>query len=222
MKSKCKIYRADEKFHIRIEKLNSGWMFTRITVNRSNFWHMFDEALSDPTIDLMKTYLAVRDCGEAKDSKIWHDNKISWYWSDRTELYFEIEHLKEDVFQLSVDAQLYEGEKIRMQRSVAITRDELLSALDAFFQQIMHDKGFPFQYPAGCEEYIDGTSEKADAMLEEILQLLPKRFTYSNSIYVGIENICLNAVAELAPESQAYVDDYRWMLETYTIPERWK
>ena len=222
MKSKCKIYSADEKFHIRIEKLNSGWMFTRITVNRSNFWHMFDEALSDPTIDLMKTYLAVRDCDEAKDSNIWHDNKISWYWSDRTDLYFEIEHLKEDVFQLSVDAQLYEGEKIRMQKSVAITRDELLSALDVFFQQILHDKGFPFQYPAGCEEYIDGTSEKADAMLEEILQLLPKRFAYSNRIYDGIENICLNAVAKLAPELQAYVDDYLRMLETHTIPERWK
>lgn len=54
------------------------------------------------------------------------------------------------------------------------------------------------------------------------MQLLPKRFTYSNSIYAGIENICLNAVAELAPESQAYVDDYLRMLETYTIPERWK
>lgn len=222
MKSKYNIHRADEKFHIRIEKLNSGWMFTRITVNRSNFWHMFDEGISEPTIDLMKTYLAVRDCGEAKDSNIWHDNKIFWYWSDHTELHFEIEHLKEDLFRLSVDAQLYEGENIRMQKSVAITRDELLSALDVFFQQILHDKGFPFQYPAGCEEYIDGTSEKADAMLKEILQLLPKRFTYSNSIYAGIENICLNAVAELAPESQAYVDDYRWMLETYTIPERWK
>lgn len=222
MKSKYNIHRADEKFHIRIEKLNSGWMFTRITVNRSNFCHMFDEGISDPTIDLMKTYLAVRDCGEAKDSNIWHDNKIFWYWSDHTELHFEIEHLKEDLFRLSVDAQLYEGENIRMQKSVAITRDELLSALDVFFQQILHDKGFPFQYPAGCEEYIDGTSEKADAMLEEILQLLPKRFTYSNSIYAGIENICLNAVVELAPESQAYVDDYLRMLETYTIPERWK
>lgn len=42
MKSKYNIHRADEKFHIRIEKLKSGWMFTRITVNRSNFWHMFD------------------------------------------------------------------------------------------------------------------------------------------------------------------------------------
>ena len=222
MKNKLNIYRSDEKFHIHIEKLNSGWMVTRITVNRSNFRHMFDEGLSDPTIDLMKTYLAIRDCGEAKDSNIWHENKISWYWSDHTELHFEIEHLKEDLFQLSVDAQLYEGENIRMQKSVAITRDELLSALDVFFQQILHDKGFPFQYPAGCEEYIDGTSEKADAMLEEILQLLPKRFTYSKSIYEGIENICLNAVAELAPESQAYVDDYRRMLETYIVPERWK
>lgn len=66
MKSKYNIHRADEKFHIRIEKLNSGWMFTRITVNRSNFWHMFDEGISDPIIDLMKTYLAVRDCGEAR------------------------------------------------------------------------------------------------------------------------------------------------------------
>ncbi len=103
-----------------------------------------------------------------------------------------------------------------------ITKKELLTALNSFFRQILNDKGFPLQYPAGCKEDIDGTRTKVDSMLEEILQLLPKALAHDNEIHNGIENICMNYLVKLDAESQSYVNDYREMLEKHVIPMHWQ
>ena len=88
MENELAACQSDKKFNIRVNELFAGWMDTEITVDGMIFWHMFDEAFSDPTIDLMKTYLAVRDYQEDTDAIIWRSNTISWFWSDRTTLLF--------------------------------------------------------------------------------------------------------------------------------------
>ena len=56
-------------------------------------------------------------------------------------------------------------------------------------------------------------------MIDEIVRLLPKQITSQNKIYNGIMNICMNAVVQLAPNEQEYVNKYKEMLETHTIPK---
>lgn len=219
MQSESTSCQSDKKFNIRVEALSAGWMMTDITVDGTMFGHMFDEALSDPTIDLMKTYLAVRDYQEHTDAVIWRSNKISWLWSDRTTLLFQLSHVKEDYFQLHIEAQLYEGESDTLVKTITITRAELLHALDTFFVQILNDKGFPLQYPAGCAEDIEGTGDKAYDLIHEIMQLLPDEITRQDKFYYGIANICTNAIVKLEPNEQEYVNKYKEMLETHTIPE---
>ena len=219
MENEAASCQGDKKFNIRVEALSAGWMMTDITVDGTMFGHMFDEALSDPTIDLMKTYLAVRDYQEHTDAVIWRSNKISWLWSDRTTLLFQLSHVKEDYFQLHIDAQLYEGESDTLVKTITITRAELLHALDTFFVQILNDKGFPLQYPAGCAEDIEGTGDKAYDLIHEIMQLLPDEITRQDKFYYGITNICTNAIVKLEPNEQEYVNKYKEMLETHTIPK---
>lgn len=219
MENTSAIHPIHQKFNIRVDALSDGWMITEITVDGTIFWHMFDEALSDPTIDLMKTYLAVRDYQEDTEAVIWRSNNISWLWSDRTTLLFQLSHVKEDYFQLYIKAQLYEGESDTLVKTIMITKAELLHALDTFFTQILNDKGFPLQYPAGCAEDVEETRDKAEDMIDEIVRLLPEQITSQNKIYNGIMNICMNAVVQLAPNEQEYVNKYKEMLETHTIPK---
>lgn len=219
MENTSAIHPIHQKFNIRVDALSDGWMDTEITVDGTIFWHMFDEALSDPTIDLMKTYLAVRDYQEDTKAVIWRSNTISWLWSDRTTLLFQLSHVKEDYFQLYIKAQLYEGESDTLVKTITITKAELLHALDTFFAQILNDKGFPLQYPAGCAEDVEETRDKAEDMIDEIVRLLPEQITSQNKIYNGIMNICMNAVVQLAPNEQEYVNKYKEMLETHTIPK---
>lgn len=219
MENTSAIHPIHQKFNIRVDALSDGWMITEITVDGTIFWHMFDEALSDPTIDLMKTYLAVRDYQEDTEAVIWRSNNISWLWSDRTTLLFQLSHVKEDYFQLYIKAQLYEGESDTLVKTIMITKAELLHALDTFFAQILDDKGFPLQYPAGCAEDIEETRDKAENMIDEIIRLLPEQITSQNKIYNGIMNICMNAIVKLAPAEQEYVNHYKEMLETHTIPK---
>lgn len=219
MENELATCQSNKKFNIRVNELFAGWMDTEITVDGTIFWHMFDEALSDPTLDLMKTYLAIRDYQEDTDAIIWRSNTISWFWSDRTTLLFQLSHVKEDNFQLHIEAQLYEGESDTLVKTITITKAELLHALDTFFTQILNDKGFPLQYPAGCAEDVEETRDKAEDMIDEIVRLLPKQITSQNKIYNGIMNICMNAVVQLAPNEQEYVNKYKEMLETHTIPK---
>lgn len=219
MENTSAIHPIHQKFNIRVDALSDGWMDTEITVDGTIFWHMFDEALSDPTIDLMKTYLAVRDYQEDTDAIIWRSNTISWFWSDRTTLLFQLSHVKEDYFQLYIKAQLYEGESDTLVKTITITKAELLHALDTFFAQILNDKGFPLQYPAGCAEDIEETGDKAYDVIDEIMRLLPEEITRQDKFYYGIKNICRNAIVKLAPAEQEYVNHYKEMLETHTIPK---
>lgn len=219
MENTSAIHPIHQKFNIRVDALSDGWMDTEITVDGTIFWHMFDEALSDPTIDLMKTYLAVRDYQEDTKAVIWRSNTISWLWSDRTTLLFQLSHVKEDYFQLYIKAQLYEGESDTLVKTITITKAELLHALDTFFAQILNDKGFPLQYPAGCAEDIEETGDKAYDVIDEIMRLLPEEITRQDKFYYGIKNICRNAIVKLAPAEQEYVNHYKEMLETHTIPK---
>lgn len=219
MENTSAIHPIHQKFNIRVDALSDGWMDTEITVDGTIFWHMFDEALSDPTIDLMKTYLAVRDYQEDTKAVIWRSNTISWFWSDRTTLLFQLSHVKEDYFQLYIKAQLYEGESDTLVKTITITKAELLHALDTFFAQILNDKGFPLQYPAGCAEDIEETGDKAYDVIDEIMRLLPEEITRQDKFYYGIKNICRNAIVKLAPAEQEYVNHYKEMLETHTIPK---
>lgn len=219
MENTSAIHPIHQKFNIRVDALSDGWMDTEITVDGTIFWHMFDEALSDPTIDLMKTYLAVRDYQEDTKAVIWRSNNISWLWSDRTTLLFQLSHVKEDYFQLYIKAQLYEGESDTLVKTITITKAELLHALDTFFAQILNDKGFPLQYPAGCAEDIEETGDKAYDVIDEIMRLLPEEITRQDKFYYGIKNICRNAIVKLAPAEQEYVNHYKEMLETHTIPK---
>lgn len=219
MENKSAIHPIHQKFNIRVDALSDGWMITEITVDGTIFWHMFDEALSDPTIDLMKTYLAVRDYKEDTDAVIWRSNSISWLWSDRTTLLFQLSHVKEDTFQLHIEAQLYEGESDILVKTITITKAKLLYVLDTFFAQILNDKGFPLQYPAGCAEDIEETGDKAYDVIDEIMRLLPEEITRQDKFYYGIKNICRNAIVKLAPAEQEYVKHYKEMLETHTIPK---
>lgn len=56
-------------------------------------------------------------------------------------------------------------------------------------------------------------------MIDEIIRLLPEQITSQNKIYNGIMNICMNAVVKLASNEQEYVNKYKEMLETHTIPK---
>ena len=83
----------------------------------------------------------------------------------------------------------------------------------------MNDKGFPLQYPAGCAEDMEGTGDKAYDLIHEIMQLLPDEITRQDTFYYGIKNICMNAIVKLEPNEQEYVNKYKEMLETHTIPK---
>ena len=62
-------------------------------------------------------------------------------------------------------------------------------------------------------------------MSNQLIQNLGEAIFGDDDVYYGIKSICINAMAKVYPEAPAYADDYRKILETYTILkwwERWK
>ena len=206
---------SQKKFAMKVKWLDAGWMFVDVTVNGKTFERMFDQDVSDPTINLMETYLAVRDYTEDGKNVLLRDNNIYWMWDDRTTFYVHIVRMDDDRYKISIEDDEFPKE------DVVLSKTEFLAALDDFFQSILDNPGFPYQYPVGTEAD-DDTLDKAEQMYRSIFELLPEEVRHEDDVYYGIKSICINAMVKVYPEAQAYADDYRKMLETYTIPKRWE
>ena len=206
---------SQKKFTMKVKWLDAGWMFVDVTVNGKTFERMFDQDVSDPTINLMETYLAVRDYTEDGKNVLLRDNNIYWMWDDRTTFYVHIVRMDDDCYKISIEDDEFQKE------DAVLSKTEFLAALDDFFQSILDNPGFPYQYPVGTEAD-DDTLDKAEQMYRSIFELLPEEVRHEDDVYYGIKSICINAMVKVYPEAQAYADDYRKMLETYTIPKRWE
>lgn len=206
------------KFYIGLNNLYVGWMELEFIVDGEKIPQSFDEAF-DHVWELMEVYIAVRDYGKDHMASVWEGDKASWRWNDDDYVKLQLIHLKDDCFQLQIKVEFCEGKPEIFEKSINLTKAELLNALDEFFHQILNNKGFPLQYPAGCRDYEEETEDKADAVLEEILQLLPDEIKKRDDISMGLEVICTNALVKPTAETQEYIDDYRAMLEKHELPE---
>lgn len=217
-----KVFRPDKKLDFQVDALTVGWMYLWITVDGETFFQSFDEAF-DRVIDLMEVYIAVRDYGKDNVSLYWKGDKISWYWNDGNVVYLDVFRLSDDCFRLHIKVRFYEGEPEIFEKSVDFRKDELLSILDDFFRQVLDNKGFPLQYPVGCDGHDEELGEKADALVDEIWELFPEDMRNDDKLYFELEAICSNAIETLTPEVQEYADKYRKMLETHELPDciRW-
>lgn len=116
----------------------------------------------------------------------------------------------------------YDGKPEIFEKTVDLTKDELLGGLDDFFKQILKDPGFPFQYPAGCMDYAEKSDEKAFALLDELMDFLPKACWEEDKDYTRLSTICSNAVRVPTEETKEFIDAYRKMLENHELPSRFR
>ncbi len=195
-------------------------METEIHIGGDVFYHMFDESLSDPTIDLMKTYLAVRDYESCKDKKVWSKNEIRWYWQDRTELEFRVAHVDREIFRIYVKAQLYEGESEELETSIEIGRDDFIASMDDFFQQLVNHPAFPLQYPICCDGTDEDKAEIADNLSEKIIDMLPKELQDDEELCYKIDVACTNAIVKIKPDYIDFIKEYKLMLEKHVITKK--
>ncbi len=225
MRTITNAFRPDKKLDFQVDAMTAGWMYVRITVDGETFLQSFDEAF-DRVIDLVEVYIAVRDYGKDKVSPYWKDDKISWYWNDENEINLDVFRLSDDCFRLHIKVRFYEGEPEFFEKTVDFRKKELLNILDDFFRQVLANKGFPLQYPFGCDGHDDDNdelAEKSAALAEEILALFPEDMRKDDKLCFELEAICANAIEKLTPEAQEQVDQYRKMLETHELPDyiRW-
>ncbi len=205
------------KFRLDVISLYYGWLSMQITVDGKSFWYRFDEAY-DNVIDLMNLYNTVSGDETKRGVLLWKENLLSFYWNDSGNISFKVYRLNCDWFRLHFDVEFFDPEE-SFEKTVTVTKKELLGTLDAFFEQILASKGFPLQYPFGCEGHDEELSEKADALLHEIFDVLPKKAKNDDELYLTLNAICSNAIEMLNPETQKKADEYRNMLKTHVLPE---
>lgn len=209
----------ERKFHIELENLCLGWLDAVFVVGGETFYLSSDETF-DWVVDLMEVYISVRDYGKEKVDFVWDGEHASWYWNEDAEVHLDVYHLEKDFFRLHMHVKFYDGKPEIFEKTVDLTKDELLGGLDDFFKQILKDPGFPFQYPAGCMDYAEKSDEKAFALLDELMDFLPKACWEEDKDYTRLSTICSNAVRVPTEETKEFIDAYRKMLENHELPSR--
>ncbi len=205
------------KFVIHLENLYFGWLDAEWVLGGEKFYLSSDEAF-DWVIDLVQVYIAVRDYGKEEAGSRWEQGMASWYWNEGAEVNLDVYHQKEDFFRLHVKVRFYDGDPEIFEKTVDLTREELLEGLDRFFKEILNHKGFPYQFPAGCRDHEKGTYEKAEAMMNELLEVVPKKCWDDEDVYIGLDTFCRNAACKPTEETGRYIEAYRKMLENHEWP----
>lgn len=209
----------ERKFHIELENLCLGWLDAVFVVGGETFYLSSDETF-DWVVDLVEVYISVRDYGKEKVDFVWDGEHASWYWNEDAEVHLDVYHLEKNSFRLHMHVKFYDGKPEIFEKTVDLTKDELLGGLDDFFKQILKHPGFPFQYPAGCMDYAEKSDEKAFALLDELMDFLPKACWEEDKDYIRLSTICSNAVRVPTEETKEFIDDYRKMLENHELPSR--
>lgn len=209
----------ERKFHIELENLCLGWLDAVFVVGGETFYLSSDETF-DWVVDLVEVYISVRDFGKGNVDFVWDGEYASWYWNEDAEVHLDVYHVGNDLFRLHMHVKFYDGKPEIFEKTVDLTKDELLGGLDDFFKQILKDPGFPFQYPAGCMDYAEKSDEKAFALLDELMDFLPKACWEEDKDYTRLSTICSNAVRVPTEETKEFIDAYRKMLENHELPSR--
>lgn len=209
----------ERKFHIQLRDLYAGWLGADFILDGEKVLLCADEAF-DWVIDLVEVYISVRDYGKGNVDFVWDGDHASWYWNEDAEVHLDVYHLEKDFFRLHMHVKFYDGKPEIFEKTVDLTKDELLGGLDDFFKQILKNPGFPVQYPAGCMDYTEESEEKASMLLDELMDFLPRECYAEDKDFIRLSAICDKAVKVPAEETKRFIDDYREMLETHELSSR--
>ena len=139
----------NKKFWFKVGELYAGWMDVEITVGGESFGFTFDE-VDENIWGMMRAYIEIRDYRKNSASLRRDDGHISLFWVGSDLVKIQISPSEGEYFQLYIKAYDIGGEPTILEKTIQLTRTELLEGWDSLFCQMLESEEFPTEFPSYC------------------------------------------------------------------------
>lgn len=193
----------DSKFDIKFGALAYGWGGIEFCSSQGESHYLdFDECLSDPYPNLVRTYLKVKA----------HAN-FCWGTSSRDGIVITIKNIDDNTIEVKLDMDLYYEEK-EVTFVEQVNRQRFLDILDKLFKDFLACPDFPQDYP--CHDMSDDTEYNRCWDLEnQYMEEHPDVDDYDAHKIIFREHF------KLTDEAKEFAAIFRNMLENYDVPTNW-